>query len=386
MAYVICEKTTPERYPKPTSAPPTLAREGINVAPYGTLFLKMKHRCLMGLSTGFSTNDHGEIHLNRQVEMAFRGDWGQANFTRICGWLSQELGDRTNAGSRFAIWNGRGGRDQAEAVIEGTADVAVMTPAVAAKVIHAGIGPGGAPALPRLRALGVLGHRDAVVVAVDADLPVHSVAELPSIADRLVIATCPDDAANPAGVVVHHALRMAGADAGRLTAAGARFVYDERPFTSFDDFAARDVNVLMTEAIMTPGWQRIADRRPVRYLDWGDAVFDGFAEYGWPDITVPAGYLPGLDQDLRTLTLSDFILLCREDLDDDIAYLITWCMIRTRQALEAQYALLPPERSPLVMPIRPSDMKNTPIPLHPAAERAYRDVGDSASTDSAMWS
>ena len=68
-------------------------------------------------------------------------------------------------------------------------------------------------------------------------------------------------------------------------------------------------------------------------------------------------------------------LLCREDLDDDLAYLITWCMIRTRQALEAQYAMLPQERSPLVIPIDPVEMANTPIPLHPAAERAYRDVG-----------
>jgi hypothetical protein len=93
-----------------------------------------------------------------------------------------------------------------------------------------------------------------------------------------------------------------------------------------------------------------------------------------------------LERDLRALDFADFLVVCHEDLDDDVAYLITWCMVRTRQALEAQYAMLPPERSPLVSPIDPVEMANTPIPLHPAAERAYADVGASASAPSAMWS
>jgi TRAP-type uncharacterized transport system substrate-binding protein len=124
----------------------------------------------------------------------------------------------------------------------------------------------------------------------------------------------------------------------------------------------------------------------VRYLDWGDDVFKGFAEHGWGEATVTAGYLPGLQADLRALDFADFLLVCRDDFDDDLAYLVTWCMIRTRQALEAQYAMLPQERSPLVIPIDPVEMAKTPIPLHPAAERAYRDVGSSASAASAMWS
>ncbi|MEB3980071.1 hypothetical protein OQ968_02210 [Mycobacterium sp. 663a-19] len=340
----------------------------------------------MTLHADFSTTEQGEIHLNRKIELAFRGDWGQANFTRICGWLSQEVGDRVGAGSRFAIWNGRGGRDQADALVAGEADVAVMTPAAAVRTLCTGVGPFGGRPLTGLRALGVLGHRDRLVVAVDAALPVACVGELGSIADRLTIATSPDDGINPVGVVAHYMLRLAGVDAQALTAAGAQFAYDERPFPGLSSFGAGEVNVLITEALMTPGWQRIADRRLVRYLDWGSTVFDGLAELDWPVATVPAGYLPGLDQDLPTVDFSDFVILCREDLDDEIAYLVTWCMIRTRQALEAQYAHLPPERSPLVIPIQPSQMQNTPVPLHPAAERAYRDVGDSASADSAMWS
>ena len=33
----------------------------------------------------------GEPRLRRPVTLAFRGDWGQANMHRICGWLAQEI-------------------------------------------------------------------------------------------------------------------------------------------------------------------------------------------------------------------------------------------------------------------------------------------------------
>jgi TRAP-type uncharacterized transport system substrate-binding protein len=336
--------------------------------------------------TGLTVDGDGEIRLNRTIELAFRGDWGQANMTRICGWLTQEVGDRVSAGSRFAIWSGRGGTDQAAALAAHDVDVAVMTPAASVPLVRSGAIADDAEPQPFLRALGRIGHRDRLVIVVGADLPVHSVADLLTVADRLVVATCPDDGVNGVGFAAHTALRLAGADPDALVAAGAKFDYDERPFPGLQHFAEGNANVLVQEAIMTPGWQRIADRRPVRYLDWDASVFAGFAEHGWQERSVPAGYLPGLERDLRALDFADFLLVCREDLDDDVAYLITWCMIRTRQALEAQYAMLPPERSPLVSPIDPVEMANTPIPLHPAAERAYADVGASASAPSAMWS
>ena len=340
----------------------------------------------MTAGIGVIVDADGETRLDRVIRLAFRGDWGQANLHRICGWLAQEVGDRVSPGSRFAIWNGRGSTDAAVALAVRDADVAVVTPAASAALIRSGKMLPDAEPQPFLRALGRLPHRDRLVIAVDAELPVTTVADLAACADQLVIATCPDDGVNMVGFAAHTALRLSGADPDRLVAAGARFDYDERPFPGLQHFADGSANVLIQEAIMTPGWQRIATNRPVRYLDWGDDAFKGFAEHGWGEATVTAGYLPGLQEDLRTLDFADFLLLCRDDLDDDLAYLITWCMIRTRQALEAQYAMLPQERSPLVIPIDPVQMANTPIPLHPGAERAYRDMGSSASTASAMWS
>jgi TRAP-type uncharacterized transport system substrate-binding protein len=311
-----------------------------------------------------------EPRLDRPVTLAFRGDWGQANMHRICGWLAQEIGDRSPDGSQFAIWSGRGGTDQIAALQAGQADIAVVTPTAAVSMLK----PDG------LCALGVIGQRDRLVVAVDASLPAATVTDLAGIGG-LTVATSPDDGVNLIGLAVHKALRLAGVDTGKLS-----FRYDERPFPPISWFADGEADVLIHEAIMTPHWRKIADTRPVRYLPWGDDVLGAFAAEGWPSATVEAGYLPGLTEDLRTLDFSDFLLLCPQTLADDVAYLAAWCMVKTRRALEAQYAHLPQDHSPVTYPLVPADMARTPVPLHPAAARAYADTGNEQVTGPPIWS
>jgi hypothetical protein len=243
-----------------------------------------------------------EPRLRRPVTLAFRGDWGQANMHRICGRLAQEIGDRSPRGSEFAIWSGRGGTDQIAALRSGQADIAVVTPAAAVPMLEPG----------DLCALGVIGQRDRLVVVADAALPVRTVADLTAVAGSVTVATSPDDGVNLIGLAAHKALRLAGVDTGRLS-----FFYDERPFPAIGAFADGHADVLIHEAIMTPHWQRVAAKRPVRYLPWGDDVLGAFAAEAWPSATVEAGYLPGLTEDLLTLDFSDFVLLCSPALADD---------------------------------------------------------------------
>lgn len=47
--------------------------------------------------------------VDRKLDLKFTGDWGQANFHRICSWLTQEVCDRAAAGSRTAIFSLRDG-------------------------------------------------------------------------------------------------------------------------------------------------------------------------------------------------------------------------------------------------------------------------------------
>jgi uncharacterized protein len=82
-----------------------------------------------------------------------------------------------------------------------------------------------------------------------------------------------------------------------------------------------------------------------------------------------------LNQPLETLDFSDFVLIVRADMADDIAELLAFCIAEISKALERQYSQIPPERSPVTYPLTPIGMAKTAIPLHPAAERYYASKG-----------
>jgi len=323
--------------------------------------------------------------LDRTITLTFQGDWGQANLHRICGWLAQEIGDRSGPGSRFGIWNGRGGSDAVSAVLDGQVDLALLVPSVASAMIAKGTGPLSVPGTERLRALGTLPQRDRLVTCVDSALGVETHEQLVDMLPQLTVATSPADGVNLVGLAAHRLLRAAGVELGALEAAGGRFLYSEFPFPAIRAFALGEANVLIHEAIMMPAWQRVANVRPVRYLDVSQTIADSFAEWAWPTACVDRGYLPGLERDLTALEFSDFILFCREDLPDDVAALVAYCLTATRSALEVQYRHLPPDRSPVTYPLQPSAISTTHLRLHPAAAQMYSLVGDAVADQALIW-
>src|SRR5262245_50392918 len=71
-----------------------------------------------------------EPHIERSISLSFIGDWGQANFHRICSWICQEFCDRAGARSRIGIFNlAESGSDAMEAVFNGEVDLCIATPA-----------------------------------------------------------------------------------------------------------------------------------------------------------------------------------------------------------------------------------------------------------------
>lgn len=327
-----------------------------------------------------------QVALGRSVTLNFQGDWGQANLHRVCGWLCQEIGDRAPEGSRFGIWSGRGGTDAIAALLAGRVDIALLTPTAAVQMVGHGVGPLALPGCERLRALGTIAQRDRLVVCVDAELGVDRLGDLASAAGRLRIATSPDDGVNLIGLAAHRLLDAAGLAPAGLLDAGGTFQYSERPFPALAAFRSGEANVLIHEAIMTPGWQRVAERGAVRYLDVDATVAAAFAEWHWPTAVVARGYLPTLDRDLTALEFSDFAVLCTEELPDDVAELAAWCMVTTRHALEVQYHHLEPAHSPVTYPLEPKAIASGPVALHLAAQRTYAALPEHAvASGPAVW-
>jgi TRAP-type uncharacterized transport system substrate-binding protein len=82
--------------------------------------------------------------------------------------------------------------------------------------------------------------------------------------------------------------------------------------------------------------------------------------------------LPG---PFQALDFSDFLLVCRDDFPDDIAYVIASLLCETPELLENQYRHIPPKNSPVTWPLQPRKIATTPIPLAAGAERYYRQGG-----------
>lgn len=319
----------------------------------------------------------GEVpRLDRSITLHMKGDWGQANLHRVCGWLCQEIGDRAGPHSRIAIWNGHGGIDNVLAVGRGEVDVAVPTPAAFVSMALDGRGPYAGQAMPHLRALGTAPQTDRLVLAIDAEQGIRSFADLRDKRPPLRIATSPNDGTNQIGLAVHRIMELSGVPPSEFEGWGGRFIEDERPFPCIQAVADGTADAVFYEAIMTTAWQQLANERDLAFVPIEEHVLRQLEqELGWPSAVLPAGYFRGLDEPLPTLDFSDFLVLTTTDLPDDVAYLIAWCLVETRAKLENQYRHIPPERSPVTYPLEPAKIATTPIPLHPGAARYYASAG-----------
>lgn len=319
----------------------------------------------------------GEPRIERSLVLQFIGDWGQANFHRICGWLTQEFCDRAGPRSRIATWNTvDGGIDAAQSVFDGAVDMAVLTPAQALPAALDGTGIFTGRAMPSLRALAVLPQRDRMILTLPRELGIRTFAELRERRPALRIATSEDNGANMIGYTARRYMEAHGIDEATLRDWGGRYIDSARPDLSMHRFRDGVADAALQEAVMTPWWHEAVARRDAVILPAEPEALSRLeAEHGWRAVELAAGFFPGQDEALPALDFSDFVVTVRDDMPEDVAHLLTWCLVETRQRIERQYLHIPPERSPLTYPLDPASMARVPLPLHPGARRYYRDAG-----------
>jgi TRAP-type uncharacterized transport system substrate-binding protein len=318
-----------------------------------------------------------EPRLTHPHILNFVGDWGQANFHRICGWLTQEFCTRAGPGSRCATWSIRDdGICAVDMIQSGEADLAIATPAMLMPLALQGKGMFASRPAPNLRALAVLPQDDCMVLALDPALGISSYAELREKRPALRLATSRNDGTNFIGYVANLFLEAHGLDAATLKDWGGEMIYDVRPDASLNRLASGQANAVLQEAIMTPWWADLIEAGKAIPIDAEEQALAGLRQaYGFGRNDRPAGYWRGIDRPIAALDFADFLILVRDDMPGDIAYLLTWCLVETRAAIERQFRHLPPRRSPLSYPLVPEHMAATSIPLHPAARRYYQDTG-----------
>lgn len=316
------------------------------------------------------------LKLDRSIRLNLQGDWGQANFHRVCGWISQEVVDHSGPFSRVAIWNGRGMADAPLAIQEAAVDLAISTPDRFALMALRGIGPFEGRPVADLRALAVLPQYDRLVFAVRADLGIRTFAELRQRAPGLRIAASIDDGVNYIGFAAQRVMEASDVSRSRLHEWGGRYLEFERPDACLASVQKGEADAVIQEAIMSVWWSDLMREQDMVMVPFEPQALESVSKtYDWTAGALPRGYFAGHDESVSALDYSDFSVLVSQHMADDVAYFLTRCIVEQRAALERQYHHIPADRSPVGYPLDPKAMARPAVPLHAAAERYYREAG-----------
>jgi uncharacterized protein len=334
---------------------------------------KPKAEPVVAFVRGRKALSDSDPRLSRSYHLTFIGDWGGANLHKICCWLTEEFCRRAGPKTRTAIWS-MADDDPVALVQNGVADLCLMTPTMLGPSRVTGEGLYVGRAAPNLRALATIPQNDCMLFAVAPQFGISSYDDLRKKRPPLRIATSPKT--SPIGYVGRLLLEAHGIDEAQLNAWGVTFVEDDHPFDSLDRVIKGEADAVLHEAVMTPGWVRVVEGgKGIPLPAEETALIKLQREHGFGRNPLPAGYWNTLTETLEALDFSDFVILVRDDMPDDVAHLLTWCAVEARTELERQFMSLPVNRSPITYPLDPKKMAQTTIPLHPGATRYYQEAG-----------
>lgn len=322
---------------------------------------------------GLRFDERGEPRLDRSYTLNLVGDWGGANFHRICSWLTQEFCDRAGPGSRTSTWSLRdGGMDGVFELQAGAADLAICTPCGVMDKALTGNDFFKTP-MPHLRAIGTLPQNDRMVLALHPKYStIKTIDDLRRQKPAIKLATSTDDGTSLIGYVATQYLNAHGISKETIESWGGKVLTRYRPEQCVGLVEAGEADALLQEAIMTPWWRQLVESNKLVPLAAEPSALKVLqATLGLRTNPLPVGWWSNLLHETPALDFSDFVVLVRDDMPKEVAYLLAWCLVETRHMLEGQYKHMDPAKSPLTWPLDPKMMSKTPVPLHEGAQEYY---------------
>jgi TRAP-type uncharacterized transport system substrate-binding protein len=306
---------------------------------------------------------------------------GFTGSNRMTGAIGRVLNLRH--GYPITMFVNRSARDP-DLLQRGVVDFHWFIPKYAAKWAMEGIAEFAGKAAPNVRAVAVFPQTDHMLFAFAPHCDVDSIAEIAERQLPLKIGL------RGAQFFTYELLREYGTSVEDVERWGGHVYRDREELGTSTDVArwciANRLDAVFGEAVTQRIWPTlVADGW--RFLGLDAAVLDRLeARLGIPRTTVPLGLFPTVTSKLLTIELSDFILTCRAELPEDLLYLVARVIDENRGAIEratagvdVQYSQpLPiPQvqiNSPLTGPIE-RQWEGCSVPLHPGAERYYRERG-----------
>jgi TRAP transporter TAXI family solute receptor len=151
-------------------------------------------------------------------------------------------------------------------------------------------------------------------------------------------------------------------------------VFDNPIFASFQDDPLFDIviteNASPTNNPESAYWTKITQKHNLRFLDFPESVLERLANdetLGLTRVVVKWGFLRGVDRPIKTVARSGHALFARDDMPEQAAYDAARALDIHREAL--RWYIRPYSYDSRTV------WKNQSVPLHPGAERYYREAG-----------
>jgi TRAP-type uncharacterized transport system substrate-binding protein len=133
-----------------------------------------------------------------------------------------------------------------------------------------------------------------------------------------------------------------------------------------------EIDMVWDEGLINNHWFDVALEYNMKPIDLEPEIFDKMIALGWRKAVVPAGTYPHVKQDYWCIDFSGWPIYTRASLSDEAAYEVA-------AALVARYGEVPwePGEGSLGPHQIGTETDATPmdVPLHPGAERFYREAG-----------
>jgi TRAP-type uncharacterized transport system substrate-binding protein len=258
------------------------------------------------------------------------------------------------------------GLNGAKLVARRKLDLVWLNPSIIPSMAVRGVGP--FKRKQPLRALAVFPSWDRLVIAVSPRLQVNSLEQLIAKKPKMNVSIAVNDCVDFA---IRFLLKAHGISQKDFTAWGG--VVDEvvRPSNPHrrEGIVSGELDMVIDEGM--DSWGDVAVQHGMKFLSYSQPALQKLENYGFRRARLDHGRIAGIDEPTTVVDFSGWPIVVHEKFPDELAYHIAGVLERIREQIPYDAAETPSMKSLC------TDTEAGPLdfPLHPGAERYYRERG-----------
>jgi TRAP transporter TAXI family solute receptor len=302
-----------------------------------------------------------------------------SNLSFITRFIAEGMLEHLGRDTGYIAYGTRGNSTSANiyAVGEHEVDFAITTPPVMAALARAGKAYFEKP-YDDLRSIAVFPQNDWVMCVADKSLGLSGYSDIRDRKLAVRVATNRIGKANGVAFLVEQLFRAHGITPEDIESWGGGFIEVNGAPGAAQKVLDGEADIACHE--YWKAFYRLTDKQPVTFLPVTEAAMKELEDkYSYRRNTIPKDrYGPGLPaDDILAVDYSDWLVLVNANVPDEIAYTAAKVAVEDKErGYERLYAGQTDRERSADIPVDPKLMwKNVGVPLHPGAERYYREKG-----------